>query len=673
MKSTKLFRSFIISRRTRILLGVALVFVLAVALFDWNWFRGPLVNHLAERSGRDVRIEDLDVSFSWRLEPTVRLRGLYVPNAPWGSKQPMAVAREVAFTFAIESLWEQRPIITQLVLVDADISMEREANGARNWRLLNPDYRGPGKVRVQTLKARNTKIRFINREIDLDLTAQATPADAAVTVYPAESLSNNLTVRGKYQGAEFEGAGLVSDVLSCRDSGVWFGWRGYLASGKTRVKVDGRFADLFDSGPLDAQMHLAGPTLSRLHPFVKFRPPVTRPFEFNGHLVQADKKYSFSQLKGKIGTTDIAGEATYDRKPERPVATASLHSASADLQDLVFLAGMDYRRVAAADAARRTTNAATEDTEPPGTNAPAEAPANASKQAGSARAFHAEKMRKVDAHVELDVKKLRAPAMPLIESLRFAADLTDGALDVPKMELGVAGGHVAGSLGFDARVSPPAARVRLDASNIRLERILPGQFSTKIAAGDFRSHLKMTAHGNSVAALLASADGTFVALMDGGRISNLLDAKLGLNAGKVVKLKIRGDDDIALHCGAAAFAFHKGLGKSQLVLLETEQTHTDGAGTINLRDQTLDLLLTPHPKSPGWFTLNSSIRVQGPISKAHYKLDTRVPLRPGGSAVPPAAATALFRPLLIGHKPNGQCATMLGARAGAAETLAVKE
>ena len=650
---------------------MALAFVVAIALFDWNWFRGPLVNHLREKSGREVRIDDLHIGLGWKLEPTVRVRGVYVENAPWASKQPMAVAGEVAFTFALESLWEQRPIITRLVLIDADISMEREANGARNWRLLNPDYRGPGRVRVHTLKAQNTQIRFINREIELEMVAKSTPAaGAAAGASPQdEALSNKLTIGGKYQGAAFEGAGLVSEVLSFRDSGHWFGLRGYLAAGKTRVTVDGKFADIFDSGPLDTQLRLTGPTLSRLHPFVKFRPAVSRPYEIEAHLVQADKKYSFSQLKGKIGTTDIAGEATYDRKPERPVATASLHSASADLQDLVFIAGMDYRRVASTNPAGRTANAVPDDTDATAAESAPDAP----KKIGSARAFHTERMRSVDAHLELDVKKLRAAALPLFESLRLAADLTDGALEVSKMDAGVAGGHVAGSVGYDTRVAPPALRARLDASNIRLERILPGQVSTKVAAGDFRAQLKMTAHGNSVAALLASADGTFVMLMDGGRISSLLDAKLGLNAGKVIKLSISGDSDIALHCGAAAFAFHNGVGKSQVVLLETEQTHTDGAGTINLKDQTLDLLLTPQPKSPGWFTLNSSIRVQGPIMKAHYKLDTRVPLQPGGSSVTPAKATALFHPLLNGHKENGQCAAMLGTRAGAAGTLAAKE
>ncbi len=91
--------------------------------------------------------------------------------------------------------------------------------------------------------------------------------------------------------------------------------------------------------------------------------------------------------------------------------------------------------------------------------------------------------------------------------------------------------------------------------------------------------------------------------MDGGRISNLLDAKLGLNGGKVLRLLIGGDRAIAINSVDVAFDFDKGSGTSENISVDTAQTRVVGTGNINLRDETVDLLLTPHPKKPGIFSL----------------------------------------------------------------------
>src|SRR5258706_10715257 len=100
---------------TKVLVGFALAFAITAVVFDWNWFRRPLERHLMEKSGREVRIGDLHVALGFALEPTVRLRDVYIENAPWAANQPMAVAGEAIFTFSLRSLWEQRPVILRLV------------------------------------------------------------------------------------------------------------------------------------------------------------------------------------------------------------------------------------------------------------------------------------------------------------------------------------------------------------------------------------------------------------------------------------------------------------------------------------------------------------------------------------------------------------------------------
>ena len=71
-------------------------------MFDWNWLRGPLERYLSEKSRREVRIADLHVTLG--REPTIRLRGVYIENAPWADRRPMAVAREASFTHTVGDL-----------------------------------------------------------------------------------------------------------------------------------------------------------------------------------------------------------------------------------------------------------------------------------------------------------------------------------------------------------------------------------------------------------------------------------------------------------------------------------------------------------------------------------------------------------------------------------------
>jgi uncharacterized protein involved in outer membrane biogenesis len=83
---------------------------------------------------------------------------------------------------------------------------------------------------------------------------------------------------------------------------------------------------------------------------------------------------------------------------------------------------------------------------------------------------------------------------------------------------------------------------------------------------------------------------------------------------------IKGDRAIGVNNATAAFDFEKGIGKSKSIVLDTDQTHTQGTGTIDLRNETLDLLLTPHPKKTAVLALHSSIRVHGPIRRPKISL-----------------------------------------------------
>ena len=587
------FRLQLLGRKTQILLGVGLVVALTLALFDWNWLRPSLERHLSEKSQRAVRIGDLAVELGFSLEPTVRLRGVYIDNAPWAdTKRPLAIAGEASFTLALKTLWDERLVVSRIVLKDAEVDLERLPDGLRNWRLREPDYRGPGRFKVLAIETYRSRIRFAHRGIELEVVGASTRAESGAQ--PDPTLSTKIDFEGKFRGHAFAGAVLTSDLLTIQETGKSFALRGHASSGNTRIYADGTFADLLKLSAIDAKLRITGPSLAKLQPLVDLD-LASRPFQADARLRKNGNHYALEQLRAKIGATDITGELTYhgDRDGEergRPVLRATLRSESADLADFDAVGSP------------------------------------AAEQAGSERllprgTLGAERLQAIDAHISIIARRLRSAAVPALESLTLTADLDDGILNVKPIDLGLAGGHATGALTLDAKRAPPSSHLALDFRGMRLDRLLPTLASKGVSSGSVNANLQLSGRGDSLAAILGSASGSMSLQMLGGRISNLLDAKLGRDFGKVLRLIISGDHAIVVHCAVIAFDFENGLGKSRALLFDTEQTRVDGNGTLNLRDETLDLLLDPTQKKPGAFSLHSAIRVQGALRHPVFALE----------------------------------------------------
>lgn len=600
------FKKF--GRTTNVLLGVLAVLAIVAALFDWNWVRHPLERYLVDRSHREIRIGDLHVDLGFSLEPTVRVRDVYIENAPWADKRPAAVVGEASFTFSLKSVWEGRPVISRLVLIDADLDLERQADGLRNWRLRKPEDRGPGRVKVLSVEPHRTRIRFVRRDIDLDVTAAASASQSASDKGAAHaSHPTRIDFEGEFGGTAFSGDMQTGELLTFLETGKSFPMRGHASAGKSRFDVDGTVADLFDPSAVDAKVSLAGLSLSELHPFFRTSLPATRPYEFESRVRRTKGDISFTEVRGKIGNTDLAGEFSVDRSKERPMVRGALRSESADLADLGPLVGI---RDSSDDAVSHT-----DDSKGP---APEKSDSKTMKlrRIFSERALNFGRLKAFDAQVSLDLRKLKAAARPELESLKVAANLQNGVLTLKPIDLGLAGGQLAGSLTLDGQRQPASAQAKIDARNVRLEKLLAGRLMAGFAAGPVAAHFDLKGQGASVAAMLGTVSGTVTIVMEeGGHISNKLNAALELDAGEFLRVLITGDKEIAINSGAIDFGFEDGIGKSRTIRLDTEQARIDGAGLLNLRDETMDLILTPHPVKPPVLALNSSIRVNGPLGK----------------------------------------------------------
>jgi hypothetical protein len=610
-------------RAGRVLVVAAALLLVVLASHPW-WLGRAASRYLTSTAGRPVHFDSVRLGLASTGAALVRLRGVRIANAPWAdASRPFAVFEEVEFEFTGRRD-EGRWVVGRIGLKNGEVHLERRPDGLRNWRLRDPENRGPGRFWFLVLEAERTALTFTHPGVDLVLRARSRPDDAPAEVGgQGPALPNRVDFEGSFRGVDFRGSTATDKAISLLKSGRWFPIRGHAEVEGVRIELDGRAADLLREPRLEAGMSMHGKSLAKLGPWIGDRHSGPRAFRVGGRLTFAPGRLALAGGTAKLGVTDLAGDVEWSRTEQRHAVRADLRSESADLADLAWLAGRapDARR--AASAARPALVAAS--AIPASPARPASAPPGAGRAAGW------------DASLSYAARRLHVADIKVVQSLALKATLARSRLDVSSFDLGIGGGHATGQAGVDLAPAIPSGEARLAWRGVRLESLLPAQDEARRVAGVLQGRATLAAKGSSADALLASASGNATLRLSDGAIASMLDAKMGLQVGKVVRTMLSGNEPLPLPCAAAVIELAAGKARIRSLVLDSANTRTLGSGTIDLRQRTLDLVLTPEAKRPGLLDLGRSIRLSGRIDKPERALVDRVELPAQG---PCAAADA---------------------------------
>ena len=658
------------------LLAAIVVFVL---VFDWNWFRKPLQNYISDKTKREFTISSVDVDLGFT--PTIKLKDVFFANADW-SKTGKAMAKidSLEFTVSLRDLWDHKVLVPRAAMSNADFLFEKSKDGKKNWVLQDPSATATSSTfRISSISVDKGHLHYFDHgePLDVDIlastfeptaTAKVTQADAKPT---NTSYTTRYTFKGKYHEAGFNGDALTGDVLSFQESNVLFPIKGRLDAGTTRLNVEGTVADVVDISAIDVKLQIAGDTLASLYPFLLLPLPASPPYDFRGHLVQKGNRYAIDDLSGKIGSTDIGGSGAYVRREPRPLLTAKLNSKLLNITDLGPVIGVETRDTRSAGTATSTAAAsvaaAQKSTATLATVKPTQADTNTREQAqakerqtggdkilptGTTAAkgdgilpkgkFEGSRLKAIDAEIDYSAASLKAPTALPVESMKFSFRLKDAVAKLVPLEFGFAGGRIISDITIDARQEKALRSVfNVDFRNIKVAKLFPAMPDIAKGAGELGAQIRLSGAGNSIADAASSANGSVTAAIANGRISNLLDALAGLNGGKAIALFAGGDKDINVNCGGIVFGVKDGIGESQLMVVDTEQTRIDGSGTFSLKDELFDITVAPKPKKPGILSLRTPVHLYGSFRHPDFGLDKgRLVLRAGA-----AAALAIVNPL----------------------------
>jgi uncharacterized protein involved in outer membrane biogenesis len=592
------------SRASRWLLGALGVFValiagalIALALFDWNHARGWIAEKVKERSGRDLVIGDLDVR-PFSLHPRVQARDVRLSNTEWGDETPMIEADSVEFSIGLLSLLRGRVVFPEVTLGEASVLMQRDGEGRRNWVLNREEEKTGEPVQIGRLTVNKGRLAFKDAITDSNLTL-------GIQTIPDDKYGVEIAAQGKAKGYRFKAAGRGGGLLSLVDQSQAYPVELNADIGEAHATFDGTITGLAGLEEIDGRFTLAGRNLSTLGDAIRLAFPDTRPYKIGGRLVRSGEVWRYDEFRGTVGESDLRGNFKVDMEPQRPMMEAKLHSNLLDIADLGgFVGGKPGQ---------------TDRTEP-GKVLPAET-------------ISVEKLRRMDANVTLAASKFRNRDKLPLDNLNARLTLADGLLKFDPVDFGVAGGKMANRAAVDARAQPVVVDLDSRFQKLHLGQLVPGAKVVEESVGALDGRLQLKGTGTSMAAVLGSANGRVDLVSGGGEVSNLLLEFGGADIGEIIGFLVGGDRKVELRCAAMAFSAKDGIMSSEAIVIDTDDTYFGGKGSVNLKDETLDLTVTPLPKDMSILALRGPLKVTGTFEDPKVGLEKAALARRIGAGI----------------------------------------
>ena len=605
--------------------------LLALAFFDWNHARGWIAQKIQERTGRELVIAGNLEVHPFSLHPRVRAERVTFANSDWGEKQPMLDAGTLEFSFSLlPLLFGGRVEIPELALSGADVLLQRAQDGRRNWILKAPGDTAEGRSpEIRQLAVEKSRLHVKDRISDTDVRLQI-QSKTGDPVYAID-----LVAEGRVRGVPLKMRGASGGLLRLMDERTPYPIRIEGTLGDARAAAEGTLTGAIGNADVDASMKLSGGNLAPLGDVLKISLPHTKPYTLAGTLKRRGPEWTFSRFSGTVGKSDLGGDFSVNTAGERPVLTATLSSKNLDIADLGGFVGME-----------------------PG-KAP---PPRAAGKLLPGEPFNLDKLRRIDAHVRLVATQVQDTASLPLDNFDAKLNLMDGVFKLEPIVFGIADGKMSSTLSVDARQPRLVADIDSAFRNLHLDKLIPGTAKLDAALGALDGRVKLKGTGTSTAAILGSSSGRADLYSGGGEVSNLLLEFAGADIAEIVKFWVGGDQKVQLRCAVASFKVTDGLATSEALVVDTDDTYIGGAGSVSLKEETLDLTLTPLPKDFSILSFRGPLRVTGSFAEPKFGLEKKALARKIGAAVllglinPLAAILPLIE---TGPGKNAPCADLL--------------
>ncbi len=572
------------------LLGLLIIgLVVLVLLWDWNWFRERLENEVSERSGRETTIGSIAVDWDWSV-PRVVLEDVAFANPDWASEPMMFEADRLEIAIRIWDALGGEINLPELILSRPAIHLEADGDGRTNWDL---GGNVAADAAAETLPEDRTEMPAIGRLVIEEGTlayrdaARGVDLDSRISTATGEAGDEiQLEGDGAFEGRDFSVDFTGGSVLALRDSSEPYPVELDAHIGATSGHLEGTLTEPFELAGMNVTFVLSGDDMAEVFPIFGIPLPPTRPYRLEGALDHAGDIWTFTGFSGVVGDSDLNGDVEIDVGQEPPFMTAELWSQRLTFADLAGFIG--------------ATPGGEGDDLADGKLFP-ETPVDL------------ERLRAMNMDVHFNAQHIETPGFAF-ETMDATLDLQDGRAVVDPLRFGIAEGTVAGSLTLDGRQDVPAAALDMTVDRVAIAKFFESSEFAQEMGGLLRGRIGLSGTGPSLAAMLGRGEGRLALVMTQGTISAVMVELSGLDIAEYLALSLTdGDVKLPIDCMAVDFDVENGVGTSRTLLLDTSDSFIAGEGTIDLDQETVDVVVVSDPKDFSLLSLNAPIYVEGPF------------------------------------------------------------
>jgi len=602
--------------------GIFLILLIALALFvafGLHTLKGPITRAVSHSTGRELRIDgNLKAVWSW-VHPRFRAERVSFANPDWATEKLMFQADAVEVSVELAPLLIGRVVLPEVHLQRPVVNLELDEDGRKNWVLDNQQQKeGGSRIAIHALTLDHGELHYLDAQRDINLDVGLN-TEAQGVAFQAKGIYHDLPAAAEGRGGQ---------VLALKDTNDAYPIDATAKVGGTELKAKGTLTNVAQLSALDLAIEVRGKTMSELYDVIGIAFPETTPYTTRGRLVKGDNMIRYEKFTGKVGESDLAGTLQFDLGGKRAFMHGDLDSKVLDLADLGALVGTDQPR----------------------------------ERVLPDTPFDSDRWDSIDADVRIKAGSIRRPKQLPLEGLDTHIQMKDKVLSLAPLEFGLAGGRIAGTVKLDGQKDPIAATTDLRVRDLSLPKLMPTIKESEASIGDINGLIQLAGSGDSVADMLGSSNGKVGIYLDGGRISRFMMELVAMDVWGAARVKLQGDQPVDIRCAIADFGVKNGVMNTNAFVFDTQVVNVEGTGSVNLKNESMDLTLNPHPKDKSIASLNSPLYIRGTFSAPKIAPDWK---RLGTKSIG-ALAMGIINPLLAvlplmkeGKDKDSPCAALI--------------
>ncbi len=552
------------------LVALPLLLLLLLAVFPWGILRGAVTREATERFGRPVTIGSVHRVDGIGFHPIIAVENLRIPQAAWVGQGDFATLRRAEIRFSVWPLLKGAFVPEDIRVSGLRLALVRDKQGGTNWSRPGAPEEGGSSTDLQGLVITDGVISYRDAKQDRDATLRivADPDKGVRAEGPG-------SVRGAPVRIMFTGAAVKP--------GRW-PFAATITGETLSMVARGTMDRPFDTDAMTLDLTARADDLKRIDAVIEAGLFQTRPVELAAHVRHERPRWTITDLKGRIGRSDLAGRLTVDKKQGRTLLDGEVTARQLDFDDLSSAQG----RAEAAALERRIGPRLVPNTR-----------------------IDISKIDTTDGTIRFKVGRVvSAQGSSPITGLAGRMTMDHQLLTIGDIRMALREGLVTGRAVIDQRNGRKVPRLSLDL-RLRGASVLSLSGQTAIT-GQVAARAMLAGSGETVRDAVGRSDGRIGLVVANGSLPDRYAAALGFDAGAA----FMGDSGRAtLRCLVLGVDMRNGTGRADPLIVDTSRSRLDGTGTVTFPDERLALRLTGAPKQGVTLRLAGAATVGGTLEK----------------------------------------------------------